>query len=570
MAKAFALGEDEVIKVLRPGFPDRLGEHEARVAALVAEAAVAAPRFMSTTRIDGRFGLVNEGLVGPSMMDHLAQRPWEIDRSARRFAELHAAMHEASGTGLSNQKASVGRMIGRAGTELSDGARQAALTRLGALPDGDAICHGDMHPGNILVTASGAVVIDWETASRGDPAGDVARGAARRLSRSQHEDPRRWTGRRAPGFAPCGPAARLRADAIITVERWRSAAVSGRGRAADAVLPRVKRGPIGRPAEATTEGTDVSMMVQAQDLARSFGEIQAVKGVSFEITEGEIFSLLGPNGAGKTTVISMLSCLIPPTSGDATVAGHSIVRDSMAVRRTIGVVPQEIALYDALTARENLTFWGRMYGMGGAALRGRVGEVLDLVGLTDRADQKIRTYSGGMKRRVNIGAGLLHQPRLVFMDEPTVGVDPQSRRSILDSVKELSRAGTTVLYTTHYMEEAQELSDRVGIIDHGELIAIGTQDELTRQVGERETLRLHVGEDQDAGRLAEGLKGASGVLAASAADHEVVVTVARADESVAPVIVRASELGVRVRSVDIEEPNLEAVFLRLTGRALRD
>lgn len=311
-------------------------------------------------------------------------------------------------------------------------------------------------------------------------------------------------------------------------------------------------------------------IVETHDLARSFGEMQAVKGVSFEIAEGEVFSLLGPNGAGKTTTISMLSCLIAPTSGDATVAGHSIVRDSMAVRHIIGVVPQEIALYDALTARENLSFWGQMHGMGRGALRQRVGEVLDLVGLTDRADQKIRTYSGGMKRRVNIGVSLLHRPRIVFMDEPTVGVDPQSRRSILDSVKELSRAGLTVLYTTHNMAEAQELSDRVGIIDHGELIAFGTQDELTRLVGERETLRLHVGEDQDAGRLADGLKGVSGVLAVSAADHEVVVTVARADESVAPVIVRASELGVRVRSVDIEEPNLEAVFLRLTGRALRD
>jgi ABC-2 type transport system ATP-binding protein len=319
-----------------------------------------------------------------------------------------------------------------------------------------------------------------------------------------------------------------------------------------------------------SEGVSVPAIVETHDLARSFGEIQAVKGVSFEIAEGEVFSLLGPNGAGKTTTISMLSCLIPPTSGDATVGGHSIVRDSMAVRRAIGVVPQEIALYDALTARENLAFWGRMYGLGGADLRRRVGEVLDLVGLADRADQKIRTYSGGMKRRVNIGAGLLHRPRLFFMDEPTVGVDPQSRRSILDSVKELSRAGMTVLYTTHYMEEAQELSDRVGIIDHGELIAIGTQDELTRLVGERETLRLHVTDDLDPAVLAAGLEGSDGVLAASAADHEVVVTVAHAEESVAPVIVRAAALGFRVRSVEIEEPNLEAVFLRLTGRALRD
>jgi ABC-2 type transport system ATP-binding protein len=311
-------------------------------------------------------------------------------------------------------------------------------------------------------------------------------------------------------------------------------------------------------------------MIETHDLARSFGDTIAVKGVSFEIAEGELFSLLGPNGAGKTTTISMLSCLTEPTRGDAMVAGHSITRESLAVRRAIGVVPQEIALYDTLTARENLAFWGSMYDLHGPALRGRVDAVLDLVDLRDRADERVKVFSGGMKRRLNIAVGLLHQPRLVFMDEPTVGIDPQSRRAILDSVKGLNESGLTVLYTTHYMEEAQELSDRVGIIDHGELIAIGTQAELTREIGERETLRLHLAEDRDCTELATQLCSCDGVFSASAVDNEVVVSVARAHESVAPVIVCAANLGFHVRSVDIREPDLEDVFLHLTGRALRD
>src|SRR5574342_575551 len=253
-------------------------------------------------------------------------------------------------------------------------------------------------------------------------------------------------------------------------------------------------------------------ILQAQNLVKQYGDFIAVKGISFDIKEGEIFSLLGPNGAGKTTTISMLSTLYTPTSGDATIAGHSITKDSMAVKRVIGVVPQEIALYEDLTARENLVFWGQMYGLSGKSLNNRVDEVLEQIGLTDKARNRVKTYSGGMKRRVNIGVGLLHKPRLLFMDEPTVGIDPQSRRAILDTVKDLNRQGMTVLYTTHYMEAAQELSDRVGIIDHGELIAPGTQKELTKIVGEYDTLRLHIGEEDDAERLAQALSGIPGVV----------------------------------------------------------
>jgi ABC-2 type transport system ATP-binding protein len=296
----------------------------------------------------------------------------------------------------------------------------------------------------------------------------------------------------------------------------------------------------------------------------------AVADVSFDIHEGEIFSLLGPNGAGKTTTISMLSCLLRPTEGDATVGGHSVVREPMAVKRIIGVVPQEIALYDSLSARQNLIFWGRMYGMGGSELNGRVAEVLEQIGLSDRANDRISTYSGGMKRRVNIGVGLLHKPRIIYMDEPTVGIDPQSRRNILDMVKELNRQGMTVLYTTHYMEEAEELSNRVGIIDHGQLIAIGTQKELTRLVGENETLRLHLGEGVNSEPLVAALQRVPGVIQASAADGQVVIIVPEAEEALAGVISKTTELGLPVRSIDIQEPNLEAVFLHLTGRALRD
>jgi ABC-2 type transport system ATP-binding protein len=311
-------------------------------------------------------------------------------------------------------------------------------------------------------------------------------------------------------------------------------------------------------------------ILEVKDLVKHYGDLVAVKGISFTIQEGEIFSLLGPNGAGKTTTISMLSTLYAPTSGDAVIGGHSISRQPMAVRNLIGVVPQDLALYEDLTARENLSFWGQMYGLSGKELSVRIDEVLEQIGLSDRAKQRVKTYSGGMKRRVNIGVGLLHKPRLLFMDEPTVGIDPQSRRAILDSVKELNRQGMTVLYTTHYMEEAEELSDRVGIIDHGGLIALGTQAELTKQVGEMETLILHIDENEDPERLAAAIRRVKGVKRADVSDHTVTVIVPEAEEALAPAVTRANELGIKIRSVDMREPNLEAVFLHLTGRALRD
>jgi ABC-2 type transport system ATP-binding protein len=308
--------------------------------------------------------------------------------------------------------------------------------------------------------------------------------------------------------------------------------------------------------------------VQVENLHKYFGEVKAVKGASFEIQSGEIFSLLGPNGAGKSTIISMLSCLLQPTQGEAWVMGYSIKEDPQAVKASLGVVPQEIALYPDLTARENLNFWGKMYGQRGEALSRRVDEVLDVIGLSDRQNDKVDTFSGGMKRRVNIGVALLHRPDLIIMDEPTVGIDPQSRRHILDNVKHLNEQGMTVLYTTHYMEEAQELSDHIAIMDRGEVIASGTHDELVEIVGELDRIDLTVQTDSE--QIIDTWKQVDGVQKVFA-ENGTLTLLAKDSNLVLPDLFQvATAADVRITSVDIQEPNLEAVFLHLTGRALRD
>jgi ABC-2 type transport system ATP-binding protein len=310
------------------------------------------------------------------------------------------------------------------------------------------------------------------------------------------------------------------------------------------------------------------LAIEVLNLYKAFGENQAVQGVSFEVKQGEIFSLLGPNGAGKTTTISMLSCLLRPNDGDARVMGHSIRADAMGVKSVLGVVPQDLALYDDLTARENLSFWGKMYGLRGSKLKLRVAEVLDVIGLRDRANERVGKYSGGMKRRVNIGVALLHKPKVIYMDEPTVGIDPQSRRNILDSVVKLKDEGMTVLYTTHYMEEAQELSDHIGIMDHGKLIACGTGEELVKLVGQRTRIDLTLnGDTANVMNLWQSIEGVSRV---SAEEGLVSVLVADSNLTLPHLFEAAARLSMRITSVDIREPNLEAVFLHLTGRALRD
>jgi ABC-2 type transport system ATP-binding protein len=291
--------------------------------------------------------------------------------------------------------------------------------------------------------------------------------------------------------------------------------------------------------------------------------------VNLEIAEGEIFSLLGPNGAGKTTTIGMMSGLLTPTEGDVTIGGFSIRQQTLEAKKLIGVVPQELALYPQLSARQNLEFFGKLSGMSGNTLNKQVNEILDLIGLTDRADDRLSDYSGGMKRRVNIGIGLVHRPKLIFLDEPTVGIDPQSRRAILDTVKMLNaEMKMTVLYTTHYMEEAQELSNRIGIIDHGQIIALGTLDELTQMVGEYDTVSLFVPEAPP--ELLERLRNVEHVVRSESMDGEIRI-LANEGRLVLPDIIRIlNEGGYPLNSLEIREPNLEAVFLHLTGRALRD
>ncbi len=328
-------------------------------------------------------------------------------------------------------------------------------------------------------------------------------------------------------------------------------------------------------------------MVQASGLRKVYrrsdgADIEAVKGIDITIHKGEIFSLLGPNGAGKTTMISMISGLVEPTEGDALISGHSIRKDPLAAKQLMGIVPQEIALYPRLSARRNLEFFGQMYGMRGKDLSRRVDEVLGFVDLTDRQHDRVDTFSGGMKRRVNIAAGLLHKPQLVYMDEPTVGIDPQNRRRILDMVYQLrDEYGMTVLYTTHYMEEAQELSDRVGIIDHGEIIALGTQEELTQQVGEEDRLVFSLGQEPLSDELlqqAEQVEGVQRVVQnvpspdSEDAGSPVALTLFADDgrKVMSPMIRLLNDADVEISSVEVREPDLEALFLHLTGRALRD
>jgi ABC-2 type transport system ATP-binding protein len=333
----------------------------------------------------------------------------------------------------------------------------------------------------------------------------------------------------------------------------------------------------------------MEIMVEARDLAKTFKnpdgtEVHAVKGIDLDIYRGEIFSLLGPNGAGKTTTISMISGLLKPTRGDARIGGFSITQQPLQAKRLMGVVPQEVALYPSLTARQNLEFFGKMYGLVGSELAGRVDEVLDFIELADRQKDRIDTFSGGMKRRVNIAVGLLHKPELVYMDEPTVGIDPQSRRRILDTVMQLrDEYGMTVLYTTHLMEEAQELSDRVGIIDHGEIIAIGTQGDLIQSVGEEDRLVFKVGDQRVDEALIEQIKGQVEGVTQAVYDPPgeggedpvnisglIIVSAKRGRKALPDIIQLTDRAGVDIHSVEVREPDLEAVFLDLTGRALRD
>lgn len=309
-------------------------------------------------------------------------------------------------------------------------------------------------------------------------------------------------------------------------------------------------------------------ILEAKNLVKKFGNLVAVDNISFQINQGEIFGLLGPNGAGKTTTISMISCLLEPTSGDVLVDGNSVTRNPNKVKRALGIVPQDIALYPTLTAAENLKFWGRMYGITGQLLKDRISEVLEIVGLTERAKDRIETYSGGMKRRINIAAGMLHRPKILLMDEPTVGIDPQSRNHILETVQKLNKDGMTIVYTSHYMEEVEAICKRVGIIDHGKIMAIGTIDELKKLVGSEEAINIQVENVNE--ETIEHLGAIELVDRINRSDGQIQVLSKDSEQVLAKVISILNQAGAHVTTVEVMEPNLESVFLHLTGKSLRD
>ncbi len=309
-------------------------------------------------------------------------------------------------------------------------------------------------------------------------------------------------------------------------------------------------------------------LLQISNLQKYYKDVNAVDSISFDVKKGEVFGLLGPNGAGKSTTISMISTLIKPTSGQITYNGESILENPKAIQQKLGVVPQEIALYPSLSGYENLKFWGHSYGLRGNELKNRIAEVAEIIGLKDRLKKKIEKYSGGMKRRINIGAALLHKPELLIMDEPTVGIDPQSRNHILETVLELNKQGMTIIYTSHYMEEVEFLCSRISIMDKGEIIASGTQEELIEIVKGQKKINLKF--DRITKELTEKINSISYVQNIDTQDEEMVLATQNGDNIFKDLISKVSETDSNILSIDIKKPNLEAVFLHLTGRALRD
>jgi ABC-2 type transport system ATP-binding protein len=309
-------------------------------------------------------------------------------------------------------------------------------------------------------------------------------------------------------------------------------------------------------------------VLECRGLRKAFGELVAVDDVSFCISRGETYGLLGPNGAGKTTTISMVAGLLEREAGQVLIDGQPMTTTSVGVKALCGYVPQEVAVYPDLTGRENLRFFASLYGMRGTLARRRVEEILDTIGLRERGGDQVKKYSGGMQRRLNIGIGLLHRPRLLILDEPTVGVDPQSRNAILENVESLASEGMAVLYTTHYMEEAQRLCDRVGIIDQGRLQAEGTSRQLVAMVGEQD--RVHVDASGDLAAAARACAAMPGVQKAAVAGSVIDVIADHGGALLPRLLETAAAAGAHVSSVEVTEPNLEAVFLHLTGRALRD
>ncbi|AOH53179.1 antibiotic ABC transporter ATP-binding protein [Peribacillus muralis] len=311
-------------------------------------------------------------------------------------------------------------------------------------------------------------------------------------------------------------------------------------------------------------------MLEVRGIKKSFGKKVVVGGVSFSVEKGESFGLLGPNGAGKSTTIAMLCGLLPYEEGEILIDGLSVKKSPRHVKKKIGIVPQEIALYHSMSAIDNLLFWGRMYGLTRAKAKKMAEVVLEIVGLKDRAKHKIETFSGGMKRRINIGAALMHEPELLIMDEPTVGIDPQSRNHILETVKKLNADGMTVIYTSHYMEEVEYICDRICIVDEGKIIALGRKEELFGSLKDGVVITLHVNSLE--GNWVKDLEQIASVekVIANAEKNSLEIVGNNHANIVSDIISCAVKANVKVSSFERKEPNLESLFLQLTGRSLRD
>jgi ABC-2 type transport system ATP-binding protein len=307
-------------------------------------------------------------------------------------------------------------------------------------------------------------------------------------------------------------------------------------------------------------------MLEVRDLSKDYDDTHALAGVSFKVGSGEMFGLLGPNGAGKTTLMSIVSGLLDPSGGEVFLADRSFERHNLDLRRVIGLVPQDLAIYNELTARENLRFFGELYGLGGDELATRVDRILAAVALADRADQRVSTFSGGMKRRLNLGASLVHEPKILLLDEPTTGVDPQSRNHIFEEVRRLNAQGMTIVYTSHYMEEVQALCPRIGIIDHGKLIACDRVQNLLGQLSSRLRFSARALPEKVRSRI-QGLPSIGFTMPNA---ETVEIECQDVKRTLLQVVSILADEQVEMTSLEMEEPNLEHVFLHLTGRALRD
>ena len=308
-------------------------------------------------------------------------------------------------------------------------------------------------------------------------------------------------------------------------------------------------------------------MIRVKDLQKSYGNLRAVDGISFEVPEGQMLGFLGPNGAGKTTTLSMISGLLKPDQGRVSIGEIDVWHSPKEAKRILGLVPQDLALYEELTARENLMFWGSLFHLPRSELKANIEVWLDRVGLKGRAREAVSKFSGGMKRRLNLAIGLVHNPKVVLLDEPTVGIDPQARKNILDIIREIVKEGSTILFTTHHLEEAEALCDRIAIIDHGKILETGSVEELAKVVGDGDIVSIKG--SFTAVQLKTILENES-VNILNAAEHTATMSLSHGGLNIAALLQKFSEAGIEVTDISMQKPSLESVFLKLTGRELRD